>query len=86
MTLSNKHWILVSVVSAALLLALAMFGSSYRALGLLFLPVGLWFSLKREPEQVEIRPAIRMLGWVLVGLAAVAIVASAIAIAIASHR
>ena len=71
----------MSVVSAALLLALAIFGGGYRSLGTLFLPVGLWFSLRREPEQREIRPAIRVLGWMFVGAAAVAIVASVIAIA-----
>ncbi len=80
MTLSSKHWTLVSVVSAALLLALAIFGGSYRALGVLFLPLGLWFSLRREPEQAEIRPAIRVLGWIFIGVAAAAIVASVIAI------
>ena len=80
MTTTSKHWILVSVVSAALLLALAIFGGGYRALGTLFLPVGLWFSLRREPEQREIRPAIRVLGWIFVGVAALAIVASVIAI------
>ena len=81
MTLTNKQWTWVSVVSAALLLALAIFGGGYRSLGTLFLPVGLWFSLRREPEQREIRPAIRVLGWMFVGVAAVAIVASVIAIA-----
>jgi hypothetical protein len=80
MTLSSKQWTLVSVVSAALLLALAMFGGSYRALGVLFLPVGLWFSLRHEPEQREVRPAIRVLGWIFIGVAAAAIVASVIAI------
>ncbi|MCU1295038.1 MAG: hypothetical protein JWP08_3888, partial [Bryobacterales bacterium] len=38
----------------------------------------------REPEQRDIRPTVRVLGWVLVGLAAVATVVSVIAIA--SHR
>jgi len=84
MTMTTKHWILVSVVSAALLLALAIFGGGYRALGTLFLPVGLWFSLRHEPEQREIRPAIRVLGWIFVGMATVAVVVSVVAIA--SHR
>jgi hypothetical protein len=84
MTLSSKHWTLVSVVSAALLLDLAIFGGSYRALGVLFLLVGLWLRFKREPEQMEIRPAVRVIGWIFVCLAAVAIVASALAIA--SHK
>ena len=80
MTLTNKQWTWVSVVAAALLLALAIFGGGYRSLGTLFLPIGLWFSLRREPEQREIRPAIRVLGWIFVGVAVVAIVASVIAI------
>jgi hypothetical protein len=84
MTLTNRHWTLVSVVSAALLLALAIFGGGYRALGALFLPVGLWFSLKHEPEQRGIHSAIRVLGWICVGVAIVAVVASVFSIA--SHR
>jgi hypothetical protein len=81
MTMTSKHWTLVSVVSAALLLALALFGGGYRALGILFLPVGLWFNLRHEPEQRETRPAIRVLGWIFVGVATVAVVASVITIA-----
>lgn len=80
MTLTSKQWTLVGVVSSALLLALAIFGGGYRVLGIFLLPVGLWFNLRREPEQTEIRPAIRVLGWIFVGVAAVAIVASVIAI------
>jgi hypothetical protein len=71
---------LVSVISAALLVALAMFGGSYRALGILFLPLGLWFGIKGEQKQTEIRPAIQVLGWIFVGLAAVAVLASLVAI------
>lgn len=81
MTLTNKQWTLLSVVSAALLLALALFGGGYRAFGTLFLPVGFWISLRREPEQMKVRPAIQVLGWIFVGVAAVAIVAAVIAIA-----
>ena len=80
MTLSSRQWTLVSVVSAALLFALAIFGEGYRALGTLFLPVGLCFSLRREPEQAEIRPAVRVFGWIFIGVAAFAIVASVIAV------
>jgi hypothetical protein len=60
---------------------LALFGGGYRALGILFLPVGLWISLRREPEQMKVRPAIQVLGWIFVGVAAIAIVAAVIAIA-----
>ena len=71
----------MSLVSVALLLALAIFGGGYRSLGTLFLPLGLWIGLKHEPEQRQIRPAIRMLGWIFVGVAAIAIIVSVIAIA-----
>ena len=84
MTMTSKHWSLVSVVSAALLLALAIFGGGYRAIGILFLPVGLWFSLRHEPEQREIRPVIRVLGWIFICVATVAVVASVVTIA--SHK
>jgi hypothetical protein len=80
MTMTSKHWTLVSVVSAALLIALVIFGGGYRALGTLFLPLGLWFSLRHEPEQMQIRPAIRVLGWLFVAVAAIAIVGSVVAI------
>ena len=80
MTLSSKQRTLLIVVLTVLLLLLAKFGGGYRSLGTLFLPLGLWFSLKREPEQAEIRPAIRVLGWIFVCVAAIAIVASVIAI------
>jgi hypothetical protein len=80
MTLTNKQWTLVSIVSAALLLALAIFGGGYRALGILFLPLGFWFSLRHEPEQKQVRQAIRVLGWIFVCVAAVAVIASVVTI------
>jgi hypothetical protein len=55
MTVTSKLWTVLSVVSTALLIGLAIFGGGYRALGALVLPLGLWFSLRREPEQKEIR-------------------------------
>jgi hypothetical protein len=76
MTSTGKQWILVSVISAALLFTLMFLGGGYRALGILFLPIGFWLSLRREPEQKEIRPAIRALGWILVCVALFALVAS----------
>lgn len=80
MTMTIKHWTLASIIAAALVLALMILGGGYRALGLLLLPVGLWLGLKREPEQAEIRPATRLLGWLFVGLAALAVIAAALAI------
>ena len=81
MTLTSKHWLLMSLASAALLIALAVFGGGYRALGTLFLSLGLWFGLRREPEESQTRPAIRLVGWIFVAVAAAAILASAFAIA-----
>jgi hypothetical protein len=78
--MTNKQWTFASLVLAALLTALAIFGGGYRAVGVLFLPLGLWLSLGREPEQRQIRPAIRVLGWLFVGFAVVALVGSLIAI------
>lgn len=80
MTMTSKRWALVSLVLAALFLALAVFGGGYRSLGTLFGPVGLWLGLRHEPEQKEVRPAIRLLGWLFVGVAIAAIVASVIGI------
>lgn len=77
----SKLSIWLSVIFATLLLALGIFGRSYRPLLCLFLPLGLWFSLKHEPEQRKARPAIRVLGWIFVGIAAVAFIAPVIAIA-----
>lgn len=80
MTLTNKQWILVSIVSATLLIALAIFGGGYRAFGVIFLPVGFWFGLRHEPEQKQVRPAIRALGWVFVCVAAAAVIGAVISI------
>jgi hypothetical protein len=63
MTMTNKQWAFVSIVLVAVLIALVIFGGGYRAVGALFLLLGLWLSLRREPEQMRIRPAIRVLGW-----------------------
>ena len=81
MSMTNKQWTFVSLVLTALLIALLIFGGAYRAIGVLFLPLGLWLSLRREPEQRQVRPTIKVLGWIFVGLAIVALVASVITIA-----
>jgi hypothetical protein len=64
----------MSVVLAALLVAFAIFSRNYRAPGIVLLPLYLWFSLKRDPAQMEIRPGLRVLGWILVGVAVIAII------------
>ena len=81
MTLTIRQWTVLSVGSAALLIGLAWFGGGYRSLGVLFLPLGLWLELIKAPDQRQIRPAIRVLGYVFVGVAVVAIMASVFAIA-----
>ena len=81
MTINNSHRIFVSAVLVVLLLGLARFGEGYNSLGIVFSPLILWLNLKREPEQREIRPAIRMLGWIFVSLATAAMVWVGIAIA-----
>ena len=79
MTLTNKQSNLVILVVLALLLALVIFGGGYYpALGALLGPVGFWFRLRREPEQARIRPGIRLLGWIFVAVAVVAIVGAVI--------
>ena len=80
MTLTNKQWTLLSIVSAALLIALAIFSGGYRAFGIVFLPIGFWFSLRHEPEQKQVPPAIRVLGWIFVCVAALAFIASVVTI------
>ena len=82
--MTNNQWTFVNLTLTALLtaflIALVIFGGRYCAVGALFLPLGLWLSLRREPEQMRIRPTIRVLGWVFVTLAVVALVASVIAL------
>ena len=80
MTLTNKQWTFASLVLIAVLIALARFGAGYRAVGVLFGPLGLWLTLKREPKEGKIRPGIKVLGWLFVGFAVVALVGSVIAI------
>jgi len=80
MTLTSKQWTVVSVISAALLFTLMVLGGGYRALGMLFLPVGFWLSLRHEPEQRQVRPAIKVLGWIFVCVAAFALIASVLVI------
>jgi hypothetical protein len=80
MTLTDKQWTLVSIISAALLITLAIFGGGYRAFGILFLPLGVWVGLRHEPEQKQVRPAIRALGWIFVCIAVLAVIGAVISI------
>ncbi len=81
MTITNKQWTLASLGLAILFAALFAFGGHYRAVLVLFAPLGLWLSLRREPEQKQIRPWIAVLGWVFVGFSILALIAAVIAVA-----
>ena len=78
--MTSKQWTGVSLALAVLLSALTIFGGRYRVAGVLFLPLGLWLTLRREPEPNRIRPWIKVLGWILVRFSIVVLVASVIAI------
>jgi hypothetical protein len=80
MTLSNKQWTLLSTVSVGLAVALAIFGGRYRALCALVLPLCFWLSLRHEPEQKQVRPAIRVLGWIFVCIATFAVIGAVISL------
>lgn len=80
MSMTNKQWKFATTILIVLLSVLAIFGGRYRVFGVLFAPLGFWLSLRREPEQRQIRPAIRVLGWLLVAFAFVALVGSLTAI------
>jgi len=80
MTLSNKQWTLLSIASVGLAVALAIFGGRYRALCVLVLPLCFWLSLRHEAEQKQVRPAIRVLGWVFVSIAVLAVIGAVISI------
>jgi len=79
--MTNRQRTLASLVLAVLLAALFAFGGSYRAVLVLFLPFGFWLSVRREPEQMQVRPWIRVLGWVFVGFAVAAFIWAVIALA-----
>ncbi len=42
---------------------------------IVLLTVGPWLSLKREPEEMGVRPSLRLLGFLLAGLGVVALLA-----------
>ena len=81
MTITNKQRTLISWAIVAVMVGILIFGRGFRAFGIFFIPLGLWLNLKREPEQMQVRPAIRVLGWIFVAAAFVALVAVGIAIA-----
>jgi hypothetical protein len=79
MTLTKRQWTSVIVISTVLFITLMILGGDYhplRSLGMLMCPVGLWINLRRDPAQRQIRPAIRVLGWILFCVCAVTFVTS----------
>ena len=80
MTMTSRQRAWVSVGLVALLAALIAFGGHYRLLGVLFLPLAMWVGIRREPEQMRIRPWIRVLGWLLVGACVVLLVMAVVSI------
>src|SRR5258706_158794 len=69
MTMKINRWLLLSIAVVAALTALAFLGTSYRTVWILLLPAGLWLNLKREPGQKHLRPVIRVIGWIFIGVA-----------------
>ena len=80
MSITNKQWTLASLGLAVLVAALFALGGRYRAVLVLFLPLGVWLGVRREPEEARIRPWIRVLGWLFVGFSVVVLIASIIAV------
>jgi Mn2+/Fe2+ NRAMP family transporter len=81
MSIAHKYWMIAGGIGATcFLVALALLGQYALAISTLSLFVVLGHSLMREPEQLRVRPALQVLGWVLVGLALFAVVASVIVI------
>lgn len=80
MTLTNKQWTFLSVVTVAVLLLVALLGGRYRAFSAVLLPLCLWLSLRYEPDQKQVRPSIRLLGWIFVSVAVVAVIGSIITV------
>ncbi len=81
MSITNKLWTFASLGVALVIATLFLLGGHYSAVLVLFLPLGFWLSLKQEPSQANVRPWIKVLGWLLVGFSLLAIIASAIAFA-----
>lgn len=80
MTLTNKQWTSLSIVTVALLILVAILGGVYRLCYVVLFPLCLWLSLRHEPEQKQVRPAIRALGWVFVCVAAAPAIGAVISI------
>lgn len=80
MTLTNKQWTSLSIVTVALLILVAILGGVYRLCYLVFFPLCLWLSLRHEPDQKQVRPAIRALGWIFVCVAAAAAIGAVISL------
>ena len=62
MSITNKQWTLASLGLAVLVAALFALGGRYCAVLVLFLPLGVWLGVRREPEEARTRPWIRVVG------------------------
>ena len=80
MTLTNKQWTFVSIVTVALLILVVMLGGVYRLFYVVLFPLCLWLGLRREPDQKQVRPAIRVLGWILICIATLAVIGAFISL------
>ena len=84
MTITDKKWTLINTMIMASLFALIFLGGTYMAIGktlaMLSFSFNFWLCLKHEPDQKQIRPAIKVLGWIFVIVAILASIASLISI------
>jgi hypothetical protein len=81
MTLTDKQRTLISWAIVAVMVGILVFGRGFRAFGVFFLPLGLFLCLKRDREQIQMRPSFKVLGWIFITTAVVTLVAVAFAIA-----
>jgi hypothetical protein len=80
MTLTNKQWTFLSIVTVALLILVVILGGVYRLFYIVLFPLCLWLSLRHEPDQKRVRPGIRVLGWIFVCIATLAVVGAVISL------
>ena len=80
MTLSSKQQTILNIVVVALLILAAILGGVYRLSYVVLFPLCLWLSLRHEPDQKQVRPVIRVLGWIFVCIATLAVIGAVISI------
>ena len=70
----------MSIVTVALLILVVILGGVYRLFYIVLFPLCLWLSLRHEPDQKRVRPGIRVLGWIFVCIATLAVVGAVISL------